>query len=297
MSNLSEYLVRVHETSSFKNKIINGGFDVWQRGDCLTPQTFINGAYCSDRWYSNSFSTAGRSSTIQQIQGKYNKLKMVCTESSVYTGVCRIGQRIEFPANYAGKTMTLSAVVKSNSSNCRLLITGDGYFNETSSHSGNGNDETLMMTITLPSNLSTIFTCYVGIDGIDSVDTTVNPADYFEVSQVQLEEGSIATKFEQRPIEVEEALCHRYYQVRNEPRFAVNYAGQLGLNSMVMIRYHLNTQMRIKPLVVGTPAGNFLPELPLNTDIYEWGGVIYGLVKNAIQSSCYMYNVSFDAEL
>jgi hypothetical protein len=38
-------------------------------------------------------------------------------------------------------------------------------------------------------------------------------SDYFEISQVQLEAGSLATPFEQRPYGMELALCQRYYQI------------------------------------------------------------------------------------
>ena len=33
-----------------------------------------------------------------------------------------------------------------------------------------------------------------------------------DIAQVQVESGSIATPFEQRPIQVEEAMCQRYYE-------------------------------------------------------------------------------------
>jgi hypothetical protein len=39
----------------------------------------------------------------------------------------------------------------------------------------------------------------------------------FDIAQVQLEAGSVATPFEVRPLGVELALCQRYYQIYTQP--------------------------------------------------------------------------------
>lgn len=108
---------------SFRNKIINGDFNVWQRGTSFASAA--NGAYTADRWFNNKVGamvhTISRSTdvpTVAQAGRLFNYSILVdCTtvDSSIAAGdFCAIVQRVEgynwLPL--AQRTFTLSFWVK-----------------------------------------------------------------------------------------------------------------------------------------------------------------------------------------
>ena len=191
--------------SGRKNLIINGGFQVSQRGDYTTATAMVHDSYFLDRWKCN---VSGVTGTLQDTT---NKVKLVATSSA--TGYLRIIQLFEVAEinKFAGQQVTFSAKVTSNSSDARLLIYADGW-TSTSSHSGGGTEETLSITITVPSGGVSNFFTYVGINGVNAASVSITSGDYAEISGVQLELGSVATDFEHRSYGEELALCQRYYQ-------------------------------------------------------------------------------------
>lgn len=73
-------------------------------------------------------------------------------------------------------------------------------------------------------------------------------------TQVQLELGSVATPFEQRPIGTELALCQRYFYQPNVTYIEQSYGGGSGANTVTQI--YFPTQMRAAPTITaGWSAG------------------------------------------
>jgi hypothetical protein len=68
----------------------------------------------------------------------------------------------------------------------------------------------------------------------------------FDIAQVQLEEGSAATPFEQRPIGLEFGLCERYYQ-----NLGSLYPGHINTGNTTAIRFVVpfSVYMRTSPTV------------------------------------------------
>ena len=181
------------------NILINGDMRVNQRG--ILPITLnSSGSYTIDRWVviGNIYNrTISQETTSQptQLSGS-NSIK------DIYTGANTSGkigneQRIEDYSLYEGKTVTFSAYVKSNNSDCRLEINYNlsGNWAYSSPHSGIVGWERLTVTTTLPSGITALS---VGIrvnDGIANGDVPVDNNDYIEFTGAKLELGSTATEF------------------------------------------------------------------------------------------------------
>ena len=220
---------------AFRNKIINGNFDIWQRGVTTTASNNNShtGFYSADRW-GFSPNLAG---TVTVSQSAFDITQTsVPNNPNVYLSYnCSVGssgtpflyQRIENVRLLAGKTVTLSFYAKSSAP---LAVSvgysqwyglpaalGGTFSNQTNTSAGTINTTTswakYTITTTIPSIASgltvdsaanTFFQVYFGFPS----STTFK----FDIAQVQLEEGPTATPFEHRPIGTELALCQRYYQ-------------------------------------------------------------------------------------
>jgi hypothetical protein len=193
-----------------RNLIINGNFIVSQRGNYTSSSSPSDGDFTVDRWQviqDGSPSTA----LIQNTDGS-----MKLTAGAATTGSMRFRQKFEynlFPRQYDNKTFILSAKIKSNSQNARLNVYAGGYIaiSGVTSHSGSGQYETLTAIFTTPATIATEFSVHIGIDGVNSANTAISTGEYFEVKEVQLELGKVATPFEHRSYGEELALCLRYF--------------------------------------------------------------------------------------
>lgn len=275
-----------------RNILINGGFQVSQRGDYTTATATASNTYYLDRWKRKGATPAA---TVQDLSGT---VKMLATSSE--TGQMQMQQDLDPVDNYkiSGKTLTFSALVKSNSTNCRLLYEASGaggWGSETVSHSGNGQYERLSVTFTMPAITDSISVrVYVGIDGADAAAVSITTGDYFEASEVQLELGSVATDFENRSYGEELALCQRYYE-----RAYVTVRGGYTSGDYVRPNIQYSVTKRTQPTVVQTSQAAI-------------GGVSYNGSNNQIStmtvnldfrctssgSNVYNYSFfSFDAEI
>jgi hypothetical protein len=228
-------------TSSFcfRNKIINGNFDIWQRG---TSQT-SSGYSSVDRWANEnvgSTKTVSRQNfTLGQTEVPHEPkyfFRAVVTSVIGTANYTKTTQAIESVRTFAGKTVTLSFWAKADSSK-NIAVEFLQYFGTggTPSTTVAGiNSTTISLTttwtkFTIVAALPSITGKTIGTNGDDFVGisfwldagTTFNTrtnnlgqqSGTFDIAQVQLEEGSAATPFEQRPLQVELALCQRYYQI------------------------------------------------------------------------------------
>ena len=216
-----------------RNAIINGGFDIWQRGTSITAVS----TYCADRWYKggNAASTVSR-----QVTGDTTNLPFIqyCARvqrnsGNATTTICDIGSNVETinAIPYAGKTITMSYYARAGanySATSSLMIarlyTGTGTDqNAFASYTGNATpiDTTATLTTTWQRFQHTItlgatvteFMPYFGFSPVG----TAGANDYFEVTGVQVEVGSVATQFTRTggSIQGELAACRYYYQQGN----------------------------------------------------------------------------------
>ena len=220
-----------------RNAIINGNFDVWQRG---TSQTAA-GYGSADRWRTDiatsTQSVTRQTFTLGQTDVPYNPkhyYSNVVTTGSTASSYSVLRQRIEDVATFAGETVTLSFYAKADASK-NIAVEFRQYFGTTGSPSATVNisPETVALTTswakyTVTVDVPSISGKTLGTDGNDFIsvgfwldagsdynartNSLGNQSGTFEFAQVQLEAGSVATPFERRSYGEELALCQRYYQ-------------------------------------------------------------------------------------
>lgn len=207
-----------------KNYIINGNFDIWQYKDAGYPYPQVTQGYRSvDRWLTSaSVSTFSVTQVATDGTEPFNAdfyLRNAVTHLS--GGTVYFEQKVEGLKRLSGKTLTASFYVKANASKT-IRISPYMYYG------ASGSPQTAIVTsdfqvtsewkkVTLTFEVPTAvgktfdvnnclrFTIY--LDG-----PTLDQSGTFDFAQFQLEEGSVATPFEQRPYGLELSLCQRYYE-------------------------------------------------------------------------------------
>ena len=196
--------------SGRKNILINGDYRISQRGDYTSATSVTNGAYLLDRAKNYLVGVTGTAQqlTNQVVNGTYeNTWKYVATSSA--SG--RIGSYQLVEDWYKGETLTLSAWVKSNNANARIVVY-DGATNTSSgTHTGGGAWEKLTVTATQSASAGQLYV-YSAIISSSVGSVSISSSDYIETAMFQLERGSTATNFERRHTGEELALCQRYFQ-------------------------------------------------------------------------------------
>jgi len=261
---------------SFRNRIINGNFDIWQRG---TSQT--NAGYGSaDRWFlghTGSTKTASRVAfTVGQTEVPGNPkyyLRHVVSSVAGTGNHCFLDQRIEGVHTLAGQTATLSFWAKADS-NKNIATEFIQYFGTGGSPS---NQITGIQVVT--HNLTTSWQKFtatvaipfisgktIGSDGNDLLELIFwfdagstysartnslgQQSGTFDIAQVQLEEGTVPTPFEHRPYGIELALCQRYYYVVVDGSESTNQVFGTGIGwstvQIEMVKEH-PVEMRASP--------------------------------------------------
>ena len=225
---------------AFRNKIINGGFDIWQRGTSMSPG--VSDQYLSDRWkYSRVGSTFTASRQIfttgqTDVPGEptYFHRAVIASVAGSSNYVLFL-QHLEDVRTLAGKTVTLSFYAKADG-NKPMAVEFTQSFGSGGSPSSTVTDigvqklnlTTSWQKFTVTANIPSMAGKTIGtnnnhclnmafwFDAGSSFNSRTNSlgqqSGTFDIAQVQLEEGPVATPFEQRPIGTELALCQRYYE-------------------------------------------------------------------------------------
>jgi hypothetical protein len=217
------YIPQSSPVTSFKNKIINSEFDIWQRGT-----TFSAGGYTADRWLLQVDGSSATRAVSQQaltpgsITGyespfflRYNQ--SVAGSSATFN---ILDQRIEDVRTLAGQVVTVSFWAKADSSRTITSsiqqVFGTGGSSEVAGlASGNINITTSWTRYSYTGTLASISGKTVGTNSYAAfrINFPINATFTVDIWGVQVERGSIATEFEQRFIGDELRLCQRYLPV------------------------------------------------------------------------------------
>jgi len=263
----------------FRNKIINGNFDIWQRGTSQTSSDYGS----ADRWYSEH--TGSTKTASQQLftngqtdvpgNPKYY-WRHVVTSVTANANYCLAAQKIEGIETLAGQTATVSFWAKADS-NKNIANEFVQYFGTggspssivfgigSTTHSLTTSWQKFTATVSIPSIsgktigsdnndwIGLYFWFDAGSDYNSRNNSLGQQSGTFDIAQVQVEEGPVATPFEQRPIGMELSLCKRYFQTtRGIDRSAM--VGTTGIvpnvtNTAYRIGYELPVTMRATPSI------------------------------------------------
>lgn len=292
--------------SGFRNAIINGDMDVWQRGTSGIVPTSTQ-PYSADRWESYRGGYAAGLSVYRPAgpTGITYAARVQRDSGNTSTAAIAFGQPIESinSTRFAGKTVVLSFYARSgaNFSSASSVLTAQ-------INSGTGTDQNYRGGFTggtvVATNGVTLTTSWqrfsitgtvsssatqVGVQFSYTPVGTAGAADHFEITGVQLEEGLIATPFEQRPIGTELALCQRYYF---QPAIT---GGILFLSAPYSTQFratnYFPVQMRVAPHTVSSSgwAGGSTPSANgINSTAVQWfngGGAFYADTTTVLQYS------------
>ena len=211
----------------FRNKIINGGFDIWQRGTSFTVSNSTN-TYSTDRWrfLGSAFTGTLTRENFSPGQTEVPNSPDYFVKWTVTTnpaGNMAFGQYIENVRTLAGKTATLSLYLKSSSTisadknlqiRYRQVTGGTGGTNNAINI---GEITTSWQKFTFQLNIPSLTGAGLGTPNVSYLALEIlSPSAHtsafdLSIAQVQLEEGTAATPFEHRPMEVELGMCQRYY--------------------------------------------------------------------------------------
>ena len=262
-----------------KNALINGAFNVWQRGTSFTPASLNTTTYAADRWQPFCNFSAGTFTCSQQsftagtapVAGYESTffLRLAMPASGTITE-WDLWQKVEDVRTFAGQTVTLSFWAKaSTATNLKPMI---------AQNFGSGGSGTVFSTPTTIS-LTTSWTRYSYTITLASIsgktigtssflqailynDSSISTSITIDIWGVQLEAGSVATAFQTATgtIQGELAACQRYYfrntATGNAYGAIIGGFGMAYATGTIMMHWQFPVQMRIAPTSLeygGTP--------------------------------------------
>jgi hypothetical protein len=259
------------------NFLINGAFDIWQRGTTFASPA--SGSYSADRWQAR-FDGSGATRTISRqvftlgsapvagYEGDYfyRYAQTVAGTGATFSNV--LEQRIENVRTLAGQTITVSFWAKADAARTLTPVLGQSFgtggspsatvFTAMTSQSITTSWARYSATLTVPSIAGkTIGTNSNDYLAVTLQSATINATQTIDIWGVQVEAGSVATPFRRNApsIQAELAACQRYYQ-QFDLSGQFNAAGANGLvatkwnaSDAIFANLYLATQMRVAPVM------------------------------------------------
>jgi hypothetical protein len=297
---------------SGKNMVINGGFDLWARGTSFTAGA--SAAYTADRWQAFQGTataiTYSRQATndITNLPNIQYCTRIQRTNGSTSTSQSNFAQSFETANSipYAGKTLTFSFYGRvganySHSGGTINLLFGTGtgtdqnWFSgftgiayQFAGWTGTSTWQRFTATVTIPTTATQIgFSFYFTPVG------TAGANDWFEVTGVQLEVGSVATPFARAggSIGGELALCQRYYYVVAQGATDLTICNGYAIATTQCEGVVSYPQMRTAPALVASTGTSYYKfrksggDYPVNSLSFALATPVSGLLFNSTQFS------------
>jgi hypothetical protein len=222
-----------------KNFVINGGFDIWQRGTSFSPSSNAT-AYNADRFWGGRIAFQTGITISQQTSGAianttyFNRIQR--NNGNTATEGFFFGQNIEnlntrplrnqtvtlsfylkAGANFSGGTVKAS--LQQNTSSDGAYFSTAGWGTDLAANTITPTTSWVRYTVTATIGSSAIGACCLFAW---TPSGTAGAADFVDISNVQLELGSTATTFSRAggTIQGELAACQRYYWRNTSPGLA-----------------------------------------------------------------------------
>lgn len=268
-----------------KNNVINGAFDIWQRGTSNSVSANVI-TYTADRWAAYSLDntlTVSRITATTGIQGFGLKLQRNASQTGTNTiNIAQSAETVNSTA-LAGKTITLTFRAKAGTN---FSATSNQFSSRISTGAGTDqnrlNGFTGQVDFTQVNTLTTSFqtfkqtvTLAAGINQFAVVffyapTGTAGADDSVTIEQVVLTEGSVSPAFSRfgRDIEGELAACLRYYY---KVHSSASFLGTLSstANNTGIFGIDLPSQMRTTPTVSITTGGGQIINYHTQTNTYN----------------------------
>ena len=273
---LQQFPVQVYR----RNLLINGGFDIWQRGAINQGPNI--GGYVADRfrcdWNGNAAVTISRQDFAPgqaEVSGEPSYfLRWQQTTAGVGATEHKVSQSIESVRTLAGKTANLTFWARSDAARPLKVAIGQ-YF-------GAGGSEAVVKVVDI-FQLSTAWAKYSATFQVPAIagkmlgandylrlafDLPLNVLQTVDFARVQLEEGPISTPFEYRPAAEEMMLCQRYFEKSFANRLTIRANNGTGTcivtftqaaaanNGQYGMVVDMQVQKRVHPTVVLYCPGN-----------------------------------------
>ena len=254
------------------NVIINGAFDVWQRGT-----SFSASGYTADRWTGDFVTGAGTVSQqafppgaapVQGYEGTYFLRRAVTTGAQFSSLI----HRIEDVRTFAGQTVTLSFWAKGTGPTGGYSVNLLQNFGSGGSAQTNLADQYLTLTsswtrYSFTFTLGSISGKTIGANSflwLSIYQTLSNTsASTLDIWGVQLEAGSVATPFRRNAnsIQGELAACQRYYWRQTSASASDGYygfaTGFANSTTSAWVSPFFPVQMRVAPSFGSSAASTF----------------------------------------
>lgn len=248
--------------SAGKQKIINGKFDIWQRGTSFTAD-----GYTADRFalrLSGATATVSRQSfTVGQTDVPENPTYFLRLAVTTGDNSCRIETLLEDVINSSGKTFTVSFWAKgTNPAGGNLEVIGRQEFGSggstavtvsagTITLTGSWQRFTKTFTFASVSGKTLVANNSYGIDIRQPQGDTGTAAWTLDIANIQLEEGNVATAFQTATgtLQGELALAQRYYYRTSQTSngWPVTQAGYATSTTVLRAATKFPVTMRIAP--------------------------------------------------
>jgi hypothetical protein len=242
-----------------KNAVINGAFNVWQRGT-----SFAAGVYCADRFINDSDGTCTASqqtftpgtAPVSGYEGTFF-LRQARTASGTYQIVA---SKIEDVRTFANQTITLSFWAKADATVTNLPNIsqnfGSGGSAQVTSTAGSQSITTSWTRFTYTVTLASISGKTIGTGSnieIRPIRIVDGAAHTIDIWGVQLEAGSVATAFQTATgtIQGELAACQRYYfrQTNTDNAYGNVLQGFAASTTEIRFVMRFPVQLRATPTV------------------------------------------------
>ena len=250
------------------NPVVNSAFQVWQRGTSFSGSSL--NAYTADRWqgYRSSNITITRQTTSDttNLPNIQYCARVQRDSGNTNTSILYLTQSFETINSipFAGKTITLSFYARaganySSASNALAvqLSTGtgtdqnviNGFTGTTNPISQNVTLTTTWQRFAISASIPSTAT-QIALNFNNTPVGTAGAEDYFEITGVQLEVGSVATPFKTQGVTLagELAACQRYYwRTSSIEAYGAMGTGVVDTTTNAQIYYPLKVTMRVKP--------------------------------------------------